>query len=477
MGERTKNRFHKFFFQLASQLGVNRRTSLRVGLTLLILIALRFLFSLFHIKKTLNNHPKYSRQARNCSAVLCNPFGKCSTWYSDREYDWPELAQAGIFRDLATAQVGVGCELAIKIQGSNWKSLPSGKTNCLKHDIRCRDLVELKLKANILILASHLRERMKEPSNEGREIILVHGGQATNSVDVTLVDQILADQLDRFSQTMEDWRGPVSLIVYLRHSEDIDILIDFFKKPGALQLYSKATITLLKPNYSHVDHLTFPINYLRNLAITESLTDYVFVTHTIPSLQLQNLIQTQLIPSIDSSPERKTAWIVPSFRVSQDYEPLPETYRGWKTWVDLGLASINGDGLSLVQPSLTKSSFAYEVCYESHWELDYIVHRLAPLYDIRFNSQGEDRRSHALHLNAEGYRFKVIRQAFSFIRVLSNDKDFRKKSKPSSHYNGFIQDIVSVYGRNPTWPRGCSAMAIGWHAQNRNTLGLAVGSV
>ncbi|KAI8090323.1 glycosyl-transferase for dystroglycan-domain-containing protein [Gilbertella persicaria] len=138
----------------------------------------------------------------------------------------------------------------------------------------------------------------------------------------------------------------------------------------------------------------------------------------------------------------------------------------------------------MVRPLLMGDPLAYEVCYESQWEPYYVVHRSAPLYDARFRNQGGDKQSHALHLNAEGYRFMVLRQVFMVHKDHSTfvwpNGGFERSQKATTNWNyfvGFMQEIEGIYGKSARWPRGCSANSIGWQDQRRDTVGLAAGAV
>ncbi|CAO3692088.1 unnamed protein product [Rhizopus stolonifer] len=300
-------------------------------------------------------------------------------------------------------------------------------------------------------------------------------------MDVTLVSQFLIHRLEDFSQVIKVWQGPISIAIYLIEPTDIDKLIEFFKISKNLKLYSRLTITLVKPNYNHVNYLDYPINHLRNLAITESFTDYIFVTDAVPSSHMYTLIQSRLIPHVVYSPEKQTAWIIPCFAIHEAYTqlPIPDTYHEWYGLINQGIGYMAEQGPGLIQPLLTETSLAYEVCYESQWEPYYILHRSAPLYDIRFRNQGGDRQSHALQLNAERFRFKVFSQVFTVQRdppSRPRNEGNPKRVKSWSHFNEFMQEIKTIYRMNPKWPRGCSAMAIGWQDQKRNVLGLAVGA-
>jgi hypothetical protein len=102
---------------------------------------------------TLKDQPLYQKHESTCSAALCNPANKCSTWKPNQDYSWSELSQAGVFRDLSTIQLTAGCQLRIKVEGrvdnGEWLSIPVGTTNCNEtgYGTRCRNFVEMDLKS------------------------------------------------------------------------------------------------------------------------------------------------------------------------------------------------------------------------------------------------------------------------------------------------------------------------------------------
>ncbi|KAG1448076.1 hypothetical protein G6F56_009052 [Rhizopus delemar] len=448
----------------------------------------------------LNDQPNYER-VEPCSAILCNPSGKCLTISPNRHYDWSELSQSAIFRDLDSIQVQLGCELNIKVDSetNGWQRIPAGKTNCL--DTSCRDLVAVELKANILILALQLKEKIKEGLRD--EAVFVHQGKESvnKKIDVSLISQFSVNRLDTFAQVIETWPGPISITIYLTQPEDLDELIQFFKLPKNLAAYSTTTITLVKPDYNTDEHLAYPINHLRNLAITSSSTEYIFVTDAdfMPSSNLYSYLRSRLIPFViyQSKKLSATAWVVPCFAIHEAYAdlPIPNDYNQLRRLVGQGVAYITDPGaghgptlateVAMVRPLLLGNPLAYEACYESQWEPYYVLHRSAPLYDVRFRNQGGDKQSHALQLNAEGYRFMVLREIFMVHRDHQSKMSwpaggFEKSQKAHnnwSYFEGYMREMESVYGSNPRWPRGCSAMALGWQEQRRDMLGLAAGAV
>lgn len=258
------------------------------------------------------------------------------------------------------------------------------------------------------------------------------------------------------------------------------------------------TLTLVKPNYLNKEHLAYPINHLRNIAITESSTEYIFVLDAdfTPSANLYHYIHKRLIPYImfQSTKIPDTAWVVPCFAMREEYSQmaLPNTYNELRQLVEKDIAYITDPGaghgptlaveVALVRPLLLGNPMAYEVCFESQWEPYYVLHRTAPLYDARFKNQGGDKQSHALQLNAEKYRFMVLREAFmvhkDHSKMVWPDGGFEKAQKAANQWNyfgEFMREMESLYGRNPRWPRGCSATAIGWQDQRRDTIGFAAG--
>ncbi|KAG2230082.1 glycosyl-transferase for dystroglycan-domain-containing protein [Thamnidium elegans] len=454
----------------------------------------------------LKDQPTYTKHDTTCSVKLCNPLNKCSTWLPNKVYSWSEFSQAGVFRDLSTIQVETGCELRIKVDGrvdgGEWLNINGGLTECTEtgYGTHCRNFVDLELKADILIVATQMRNIMKEKSSEGKEITLVqHASEKSESLDVTLISQFSVNRLDTFAKAIEVWQGPISAAIYLTNANNIEELVDYFSVQKNRDTYSRVTLSLVKPNYLSNEHLAYPINHLRNIAITESSTEYIFVLDAdfAPSANLYEYIRRDLIPLVAYQAEKipPTAWVVPCFAIREEYShiPVPISYDELRKLVGQGIAYITDPGaghgptlaieVALVRPLLLGNPLAYEVCFESQWEPYYVLHRSAPLYDVRFKNQGGDKQSHALQLNAEKYRFMVLREVFmahkDHSKMVWPGGGFEKAQKAIKTWNyfeEFMREIESLYGRNPRWPRGCSATAIGWQDQRRDTIGLAAGA-
>ncbi|KAI8983692.1 glycosyl-transferase for dystroglycan-domain-containing protein [Pilobolus umbonatus] len=456
----------------------------------------------------LRDQPGYKKHSNTCSVTLCNPSNKCSTWLPGRRYTWDDLSQANVFRDLSSIEVQPGCELVVKVEevidNGEWIHIPVGRTECKEqgYGVRCRNLIDIELKEDILTIANYLKKRMKDRRFEIEEVTMVHHPMDNSDnmkLDVSLISQFSVNRLETFKDVIRAWPGPISIAIYLSYPDDIDQLIRFFQLKKNLDLYSRVTLSIVKPNYLNQDHLAYPINHLRNIAIAESSAEYILVIDAdfVPTTRLYDTIRFRLIPYIfyQSSSMPETAWVVPCFAIREAYNdmPIPDTYEELRRLIGRDIAYVTDPGaghgptlaveIAMVRQLMLTDHLAYEVCYESQWEPYYVLHRSAPLYDVRFRNQGGDKQSHTLQLNAEGYRFMVLRDVFmihkdhaEMVWPSGGFEMSQKTVKGWSYFDEYFEEIEEIYGKSARWPRGCSATAIGWQDQRRGTLGIAVGA-
>lgn len=280
---------------------------------------------------------------------------------------------------------------------------------------------------------------------------------------------------------------------YLTHPSDVETFINYFSDDQKRDLYSRCTITIVKPNYSSDLHLRYPINHLRNLAIVASTTDYLYVIDAdfVPGKSLYQQSRSKLLPHLNKS--RLVAMVIPCLAVTEtsldnlrvetasDIRSLFRQNKAFITDPRAGHGPTHTRQLALSHA--LKSGNYYEVCYESQWEPYYIVHKSAPLYDARFRNQGGDKQSHALLLNALGYRFLVANNVFmvhtdhsAMVWPGGGLAKAQREERQWTYFDGFMREMEQLFGKNLRWPRGCSAKAIGWQEQRRDVLGMAAGS-
>lgn len=262
---------------------------------------------------------------------------------------------------------------------------------------------------------------------------------------VTLVTQFSISRLARFERTLREWHGPLSIAIYLTDEADISTLISYLT-PTTLERWNKVAVTVVKPDYSISQEaltlrLRYPINRLRNLALSLAPTPYVLVTDAdfVPSPHMHSILQTRGVPLIAHSPTtlssqsptlHRTAIVISAFALTSSF-PSGAAYPSTPSELSSALSS-NPPLATLTDPnaghgpsspsllfslspvssltSPTDPSWSFPICYEPQWEPYYLLHRAShPLYDERFTDQGGDKQSHALLLNALGYEFRALR--------------------------------------------------------------------
>ncbi|ORZ08042.1 glycosyl-transferase for dystroglycan-domain-containing protein [Lobosporangium transversale] len=308
------------------------------------------------------------------------------------------------------------------------------------------------------------------------EPAIVHTIQSKKSFsprDVTMIAQFSISRLDRFERARAVWEGPISVVIFLASNVDIFELQKYFERPGKLALYESITLTIVKPNFSLETHKRYPINHLRNIGIQAANTDYIYVIDAdfVPSSKLYDFARTTIIRLLESA-QYPTAYVVPCLAIKEEFNgKYPDTIKELQPLMKSGMAYITdpraGHGPTFtsifMNPPIFGSSPAYEVCYESQWEPYYIVRREAPhpYYDERFKNQGADKQSHALLMNAIGFKFMVLRDHFMYHMdhaklVWTGDGLDKHFQKDFTYFKDYSPALRRIFGTNYRWPKGCS---------------------
>ncbi|KAF9179336.1 hypothetical protein BGZ50_006997 [Haplosporangium sp. Z 11] len=271
--------------------------------------------------------------------------------------------------------------------------------------------------------------------------------------------------------TMSD--GRKQILRFLATNSDIVELRRYFEQPSKLALYDSIALTIVKPNYSLGTHTRYPINQLRNIGIQTASTDYIFMIDAdfVPTPQLYSFASSAVIPLLEKA-KSPTAYVVPCVAIKIEYNGrYPDTIKELQPLMKSGMAYITdpraGHGPTATRVFMNRpifgSSPAYEVCFESQWEPYYIVnrHEPHPYYDERFKNQGGDKQSHALLMNAIGYRFLVLRDHFMYhmdhpeLQWTGDGLD-KDKQKDYTYFADYVPELERILGNNLRWPRGCS---------------------
>lgn len=100
---------------------------------------------------SLKDQPTYLPPShRACKVKICNPSGRCSMW-APGVYQWQQLADQSIYRDVASVDVGFGCQVTLRVdQGVEQTELltvANEKLICTDDlaglDTLCRNVIEV----------------------------------------------------------------------------------------------------------------------------------------------------------------------------------------------------------------------------------------------------------------------------------------------------------------------------------------------
>ena len=273
------------------------------------------------------------------------------------------------------------------------------------------------------------------------------------SYDVGLVSQLSMDRLSMIERILKHWAGPVSLALYASDSETKE----FTDYMDGLELANRENLVV---HVVYKEYKRFyPVNYLRNVALNASNTPFVFLTDIdfVPMFRLYSYLrEASRILKLDT---RKRVLIVPAFESLQyrfDYPIDKQTL----------VKSIEEGGIATFRHKIWEkghSATNYNKWYDAsspfkiNWAPDYepyvVVSRDIPRFDERFVGFGWNKVSHAIQLDAAGYDFVVLPDAFTIhfphfpsadvmhYRTNKKYRDCQKELKTK-----FVNELIQKYG-------------------------------
>jgi glycosyltransferase-like protein LARGE len=129
---------------------------------------------------------------------------------------------------------------------------------------------------------------------------------------ITCATQGGVNKIPRLLDLTSRWRGRVSFSTVISSESDLDLLFQFWADYPLLQEYVSVHILMELPQVQRPQNGRYPINELRNLALHNVKTDYVFLNDVdfIPSDYAHDEIATLISAS---PPSTKTFWVLPAF--------------------------------------------------------------------------------------------------------------------------------------------------------------------
>lgn len=275
----------------------------------------------------------------------------------------------------------------------------------------------------------------------------------TDQTDVTLVAQLSMDRLQMLEAICKHWEGPISLALYMSDAEAQQFL-----------RYAQAS-EVLKNRKNVGYHIVYregqfyPVNLLRNVALRNAPTPYVFLTDVdfLPMYGLYDYLRRSVV-QLDMANSKK-ALVVPAFETLRYRLSFPKSKAELLSMLDMG----------------TLYTFRYHVWPKGHaptnyakwrtattpyrveWEADFepyvVVRKDCPEYDQRFVGFGWNKVAHIMELDAQEYELMVLPNAFMIHMPHAPSFDISKfRSSPSYRHclstlkDEFHQDMSRKYG-------------------------------
>ncbi|KAL4706703.1 hypothetical protein ACJJTC_014458 [Scirpophaga incertulas] len=237
-----------------------------------------------------------------------------------------------------------------------------------------------------------------------------------DNFDVTLVLQLSMDRLQFLERLVKYWEGPLSVAIYLSDCE-VSKLENFIREwSDTLSLRHNIGYHLVFKQ----DTVHYPVNYLRNVALENVNTPYVFLMDAdfVPMVGLYDHLRSAT-KLINPYPQKKCL-VVAAFE-TQRYRASPP--RDKKALISR-LSGARADVAPFRarewprghRPTNYSRWLHAHAPYQVEWQPDYepylVVHRTVPKYDTRFSGFGWNKVSHSVELRAQGYRAVVLPGAF-----------------------------------------------------------------
>ncbi|XP_061740107.1 xylosyl- and glucuronyltransferase LARGE2s isoform X3 [Nerophis ophidion] len=271
--------------------------------------------------------------------------------------------------------------------------------------------------------------------------------------DVTLVAQLSMDRLQMLEAICKHWEGPISLALYMSDAEAQQFL-----------RYAQASEVLKNRNnvgyhIVYKEGQFYPVNLLRNVALKNANTPYVFLTDVdfLPMYGLYEYLRKSVV-QLDMTGTRK-ALVVPAFETLRYRLSFPKSKAELLSMLDMGTLYTfryhvwpKGHAPSNYAKWRT-STTPYKVDWEPDFEPYVVVKRDCPEYDQRFVGFGWNKVSHIIELDAQEYDLVVLPNAFMIHMPHAPSFDISKFRSSTSYRNclntlkdEFHQDLSRKYG-------------------------------
>ncbi|XP_015792093.1 LARGE xylosyl- and glucuronyltransferase 1 [Tetranychus urticae] len=273
--------------------------------------------------------------------------------------------------------------------------------------------------------------------------------------DVTLVAQLSMDRLQMVESLCKHWEGPISLSLYISDSE-VQQFFGYIMDSPVLRDRRNIGYHIV---YREGDF--YPINHLRNIALRQVKTPFVFLTDVdfLPMFGLYEYLKRSVAALALESNDKK-ALVVPAFETQRYRISFPRTKADLLNMLDLGTLFTfryhvwtRGHASTDYQKWRTATR-PYKISWEQDFEPYIVVKKDVVEYDSRFVGFGWNKVSHIMQLHAIGYQFIVLPNAFIVHMPHAPSFDIAK-FRSSSIYrkclnimkSEFVAELSQKYGK------------------------------
>ncbi|GAB6025957.1 LARGE xylosyl- and glucuronyltransferase 1 [Chamberlinius hualienensis] len=272
--------------------------------------------------------------------------------------------------------------------------------------------------------------------------------------DVTLVAQLSMDRLQMVEALCKQWEGPISFSLYMSDAE-AQLFLSYALGSDILNQRKNVGYHVV-----YKDGQFYPVNFLRNVALQQVNTPYVFLTDIdfLPMIGLYEYLRRQI--SVMDMGTKKKALVVPAFETQRYRLKFPHSKAELLSMLDMGTLFTfryhvwtKGHAPTDFAKWRTATT-AYKVNWESDFEPYVVVRRDVPEYDRRFVGFGWNKVSHSMELYAQGYEFVVLPNAFIIHMPHAPSFDIAKfRSTPQYRKclqvlkNEFVEELSRRYRR------------------------------
>ena len=275
---------------------------------------------------------------------------------------------------------------------------------------------------------------------------------AIDKYDVTLVTQMTINRVDTLHKLLRYWNGPASISMYGMESD----IMQYFSAHNLLNGIRRTNVAI------HVVYRRngyyYPINYLRNIALSVVKTRYVFLTDLdfSPSYDLYSYLKkaAELLMTVT----QQRALVIPAFEAIDNNLIFPKDKSMLLKQINkLSIRPFHQHFKGHYATNYTKwVSTSYP--YVTNWAKDYepyiLVKSNVVRYDQRFIGYGRNKIAHIAELKAQGYEFVVLPDPFliHYPHPLSDDRlNYRNKFLRmciKELYNTYLHELRKQYGHN-----------------------------